>query len=97
MPLLRLEIIKRAALAAAMLIAALSPRLASATLGEQEGTVQSDVAQANATVAQDAAKVNSDGTSGASSAQTTADQANLNAARWLAKRLRCVRAYRQRW
>ena len=38
------------------------------------------MAQANATVAQDAAKVNSDGTSGASAAQTTADQANLNAA-----------------
>lgn len=43
-------------------------------------TLQSDVAQANATVAQDAAKVSSDDSSGASAAQVAADQANLNAA-----------------
>ncbi|HEX3912730.1 MAG TPA: DUF2844 domain-containing protein [Steroidobacteraceae bacterium] len=50
MPLRRRETVKHAALAAAMLITALSPRLASATLGGQEGTVQSDVAQAHASI-----------------------------------------------
>lgn len=50
MPLLRPETIKRAALAAAMLITALSPDLASATLGEQESTVQNDVARAHASI-----------------------------------------------
>lgn len=50
MPRLRSETIKRAALAAVLLIAALSPDLASATLGAQESTVQSDVVQAHASI-----------------------------------------------
>jgi hypothetical protein len=48
MPLIRSEEFKIAALAGALLIAALTPRLASATLGEPEVTVQTDVAKLHA-------------------------------------------------
>ena len=41
---------KRAALAAAVLVAAFGPRMASATLGEPEVTVQNDVVRAKASI-----------------------------------------------
>lgn len=50
MPLFRSDEFKRAALAAAVLVAALSPRMASATLGEPEVTVQNDVTRAHASI-----------------------------------------------
>ena|SRR5260221_14759149 len=52
MPLFQSNAFKRAALAAlaALLIAAFGPRIASATLGEPEGTVQTDVARAHASI-----------------------------------------------
>ncbi|HEX3604126.1 MAG TPA: DUF2844 domain-containing protein [Steroidobacteraceae bacterium] len=50
MPLFRSDEFKRAALAAAVLVVALSPRMASATLGEAEITVQNDVTRAHASV-----------------------------------------------
>src|SRR5258707_660539 len=49
MPLFQSNAFKRAALAA-LLIAALGPRIASATLGEPEVTVQTDVARAHASI-----------------------------------------------
>jgi hypothetical protein len=49
MPLFQLDVFKRAALGA-VLIAALGPRIASATLGEPEVTVQTDVARAHASI-----------------------------------------------
>jgi len=49
MPLFQLDAFKFAALGA-LLIAALGPRIASATLGEPEVTVQTDVARAHASV-----------------------------------------------
>jgi Protein of unknown function (DUF2844) len=50
MPILRSDEIKIAALLSAVLIAALGPRIAGATLGEPEITVQSDVAQLRASI-----------------------------------------------
>jgi hypothetical protein len=50
MPLFQSDEIKRAALAAALLAAAFGPRLASATLGEPEITVQNDMVRANASI-----------------------------------------------
>jgi hypothetical protein len=50
MQLFRRDEFKRAALAAAVLAAAMSPRIASATLGEPEVTVQNDVAQLHASI-----------------------------------------------
>jgi hypothetical protein len=50
MPKLKSDEFKIAALVSATLIAALSPRLASATLGEPEITVQADVAQLHASI-----------------------------------------------
>lgn len=47
MPLLKSDNLKRAALGA-LLIAAISPRIATATLGEPEITVQTDVARSHA-------------------------------------------------
>jgi len=49
MPLFQSDAFKRAALGA-LLIAALGPRIASATLGEPEVTVQTDVARAHASI-----------------------------------------------
>jgi len=49
MPLFQLDAFKRAALGA-LLIAALGPSIASATLGEPEVTVQTDVARAHASI-----------------------------------------------
>ena len=49
MPLFLLDVFKRDALGA-VLIAALGPRIASATLGEPEVTVQTDVARAHASI-----------------------------------------------
>lgn len=49
MALFQLDAFKRAALGA-LLIAALGPRIASATLGEPEVTVQADVARAHASI-----------------------------------------------
>jgi hypothetical protein len=50
MPLFRPDELKRAALAVAVLVVAWSPRMASATLGEPEVTVQSDVIRAHASL-----------------------------------------------
>ena len=50
MPILQSNEFKRAALGLAVLIAALLPHVASATLGEPEITVQTDVAQTHATL-----------------------------------------------
>ena len=50
MPLIRSDEFKIAALVSALLIAALTPRLASATLGEPEVTVQTDVAKFHASL-----------------------------------------------
>ena len=50
MPIFRSGEFKIAALSGALLIAALGPRMASATLGEPEMTVQSDVAQLRASI-----------------------------------------------
>jgi hypothetical protein len=50
MPILRSGEFRVAALLIAVLVAALSPRTASATLGEQEITVQTDVAQLQASI-----------------------------------------------
>ena len=50
MPLIRSDEFKIAALVSALLIAALTPRLASATLGEPETTVQTDVAKLHASL-----------------------------------------------
>jgi hypothetical protein len=50
MPIFRPGEIKIAALLCAVLITALAPRIASATLGEPEITVQSDVAQLRASI-----------------------------------------------
>jgi len=50
MPLFRSDEFKSFVLAAAVLIAALSPRMASATLGEPEITVQNDVDRAHASI-----------------------------------------------
>jgi hypothetical protein len=50
MPIFRSGEFKIAALSSALLIASLGPRIASATLGEAEMTVQSDVAQLNASL-----------------------------------------------
>jgi hypothetical protein len=50
MPLFRSDEFKCAVLAAAVLIAALGPRMASATLGEPEVTVQNDVDRAHASI-----------------------------------------------
>lgn len=50
MPIFRSGELKIAALSGALLIAALGPRMASATLGEPEMTVQSDVAQLRASI-----------------------------------------------
>ena len=50
MPLFRSDEFKAFALAAALLIAAATPRVASATLGEPEITVQADVAKAHASI-----------------------------------------------
>jgi len=49
MPLFQLNAFKRAALGA-LFLAALAPRIASATLGEPEVTVQTDVARAHASI-----------------------------------------------
>jgi hypothetical protein len=49
MPLFKMDAFKCAALAV-LLIAVLSPRIASATLGEPEVTVQTDVARAHASI-----------------------------------------------
>jgi hypothetical protein len=50
MPIFRSSEFKIAALSSALLIGALSPGIASATLGEPETTVQTDVAQLRASV-----------------------------------------------
>jgi len=50
MPLFRSDEIKIFALAAAAFMAAATPRIASATLGEPEITVQTDVARASASI-----------------------------------------------
>jgi hypothetical protein len=50
MPIFQSNDVKRAALGVAVLIAALLPHVASATLGEPEITVQTDVAQAHASI-----------------------------------------------
>jgi hypothetical protein len=50
MPLFQSNEFKRAALAAGVLVAALSPRMASATLGEPENTVQNDMVSAHASI-----------------------------------------------
>ena len=50
MPLFRSGEIRIAALSSALLIASLGPRIACATLGEAEMSVQSDVAQLGASV-----------------------------------------------
>lgn len=50
MPIFRLGEFRIAALSGALLIAALGPRIASATLGEPEITVQTDVAQLRASI-----------------------------------------------
>jgi hypothetical protein len=50
MPLLRSDEFKLAALAAAAFVAATAPRVACATLGEPEVTVQTDVARALASI-----------------------------------------------
>jgi Protein of unknown function (DUF2844) len=50
MPMLQSTVSKSAALGAAVLIAALIPHVASATLGQPETTVQTDVAQAHAAI-----------------------------------------------
>ncbi|HEX3397097.1 MAG TPA: DUF2844 domain-containing protein [Steroidobacteraceae bacterium] len=49
MPPVQLDVFKGAALGV-LLIVALSPRIASATLGEPEATVQTDVSQAHASI-----------------------------------------------
>jgi hypothetical protein len=50
MPIFRSNDLKRAALGVAVLIAALLPHVASATLGQPETTVQNDIAQAHASL-----------------------------------------------
>jgi hypothetical protein len=50
MPIFRSGEIKIAALSSALLLAVLGPRIASATLGEPEITVQTDVAQLRASI-----------------------------------------------
>ena len=50
MPIFRSNDMKRAALGVAVLIAALMPHVASATLGQPETTVQNDIAQAHASL-----------------------------------------------
>ena len=50
MPLFRSDEIKCVALAAAFLVAVFSPRMASATLGEAETTIQNDVDRAHASI-----------------------------------------------
>jgi hypothetical protein len=50
MPIFRSGEFKLAALSSALLLAALGPRIASATLGEPEITVQTDVAQLRASI-----------------------------------------------
>jgi hypothetical protein len=50
MPIFRSGEFKIAALSGALLLAALGPRIASATLGEPENTVQTDVAQLRASI-----------------------------------------------
>jgi hypothetical protein len=50
MPIFQSNDFKRAALGVALLIVGLSPRIASATLGEPEITVQADVARAHASI-----------------------------------------------
>ena len=50
MPLFRSDEFKCVALAAAVLVAALNPRMASATLGEPEITVQNDMDRAHASM-----------------------------------------------
>ena len=50
MPMLQSNVFKSAALGAAVLIAVLIPHVASATLGQPEITVQTDVAQAHAAI-----------------------------------------------
>jgi hypothetical protein len=50
MPLFRSDEFKCAALAAAVLVATFSPRMACATLGEPEVTVQNDVDRAHASI-----------------------------------------------
>jgi uncharacterized protein DUF2844 len=50
MPILQSKDLKRAALGAAVFIAALIPHVASATLGQPEVTVQTDVAQLHAAI-----------------------------------------------
>jgi Protein of unknown function (DUF2844) len=50
MPLIRSDEFKGLALAAVVLLAAATPRIASATLGEPETTVQTDVAKAHASI-----------------------------------------------
>ena len=50
MPIFQSNEFKRAALGVAVLIAALMPHVASATLGQPEATVQTDVTQAHAVI-----------------------------------------------
>jgi hypothetical protein len=50
MPIFQSNDVKSAALGVAVLIAALLPHVASATLGQPEATVQADVAQAHASI-----------------------------------------------
>ena len=50
MPMIESNDLKRAALGLAVLFAALIPQIASATLGQPEVTVQTDVAQLHATI-----------------------------------------------
>jgi hypothetical protein len=50
MPIFQSNDVKSAALGVAVLIAALMPHVASATLGQPEATVQEDVAQAHASI-----------------------------------------------